>query len=149
MRAVGGDTVDHEPRRTQLRPTDPALVADPAPAVVMVHDSLTNACLRGTDAGADGGDNPTGLVTCNHRAVACVKTKRRDAAVLRAIHLEVTAAHPRSFDLEDDFARTRGRVREFHQFDLPIAVKNDATHGVLLRLRENFEGPVACPTSTF
>ena len=132
MGAMRGDAVDGEARAAQLRPAEPAMAADAAAAVVVVHDPHAGARLGLGYAGPDLGDDPARLVAGDDRLRQVAQAERPLRLARRgAIELQVAAAHARGLDLQHDLAGTRGRVGEAADLQLAIAGEHHAAHAAL------------------
>src|SRR5262249_61112360 len=83
--AVAGDAAAAE-----LRPAQPAVPARAAALVVVIHHAPADE--RRIDAGADGGDDATRLVTGDDGSAAA-ETERRRGVACRALGMQVAAAH--------------------------------------------------------
>ncbi len=95
----------------------------------MHHHAVADLGLAGIDAGADRHHLAAGLVPGDDRAAQL----DADAGVLAfggAVEFEVAAAHAGGLDGDDDFARARRRVREFHELDLTAAGEYETFHGI-------------------
>ena len=97
--------------------------------VVVIHHALADE--RGIDAGADGGNHAARLVAGDDRAAGAEAEGGRGVA-RRSIRMQVAAAHPGGFHLEDDFAGAGRGVGELLDLELAIAEEDDAAHGSLL-----------------
>src|ERR1044071_982089 len=107
------------------------MVANSAALVVVHHDSLADLGLRGADPRPDRGDDAAGLVPANGRLARRREPACGAAASWPAILVQVAAAHPGGFHLDDDLALARGRVGELHQLELAFAGKDNPAHSVL------------------
>ena len=75
MAAVTGYSIDDESVSAELGPPGAAMVADPAPAVVMAHDAPAGARLGLAHAFAHRGDDPARLVTRNYRPAVAAQPR--------------------------------------------------------------------------
>src|ERR1044071_9496487 len=81
--------------------------------------------------GPCGGDVPAGLVPADGRLARRREPACGAPASWPAILVQVAAAHPGGFHLDDDLALARGRVGELHQLELAFAGKDNPAHSVL------------------
>src|SRR5690242_18557824 len=131
MTAVSGHAVDGDACAAELRPADAAMLAPPAALVVMVHHTLADE--GRIDPSADRGDHATRLVPGDD-GPAAAKPERGGGIAGCAVRVQIAAAHPGRLHLEDDLARTGGRVGKVLELELAIAEEYDAAHGSLLGL---------------
>src|SRR5712691_9016439 len=129
MAAVAGDAVDRDALATELRPAAAAVLAAPAPLVVMVHHTLADQ--PGIDAGADGVDDAARLMAGDHRPAATSQAEARRGVAHGTVRVKVAAAHSRRFHGQHDLAGSGGRVGELSQLELSVAQEHDALHGSL------------------
>ena len=90
----------------------------------MHHDALADLGARGGDPGSDRGDDAARLVAGDRRLAWRGEAARRPAGFRPAVLVQVAAAHPRSFHLDDDLALARRRIGELHQLELAFAGKD-------------------------
>ena len=108
------------------------MLAHRAALVVVHHDALADPRHLLADLGADRRDDAARLVPADHRVRVDRQAADRLAPGFRpAVLVEVAAAHARGLHLDDHLAGARGRVREFHQLDLAIALEDHAAHRFL------------------
>ena len=119
MAAVPRAPEDDRALLAHLRPPVEAVRACAAARVVVVHHALPDAGVPFGDTGPDLGDDTAGFVAGDH-----VQRFRG------AIDPKVGAAHPRRLDLQDDFTRTRRRLRDVGNVQLAIPEKIHCPHGV-------------------
>src|SRR5215470_3103546 len=99
---MGGDAINGAAGDAHLRPAAPAMLADPAAAIVVHHDAGADPSGLLVDLAPHRSYHPAWLVTGNDRTLELAKPKRRGFTAGRAIEFEIAAAHPRRLDFNDD-----------------------------------------------
>src|ERR1700722_12891130 len=104
------------------------MLAGAAARIVMHHDAVADPHRALAGRAPECGDDATRLVAGDHRAAHFAEPQRRGAA-RGAIEFQVAAAHAGRFYLDDDVARARRRIGEFHQLQFAFAEEGHAAHG--------------------
>src|SRR5271169_2645651 len=121
---MAGDSIDFgNTVHAQLHPTRRALRTHPAPPVVMLHRSHPDPRLLFGNARSNGHDLTTRFMARNDGTAPDGEAEGRGAPS-STVELEVTAAHPRSLNLQHDFAGPGLRVRELEDLELAISNKD-------------------------
>src|SRR3546814_11889716 len=93
--------------------------ADPAAAVGVDHRPLPDPGLPFVDSGTDRDDHAARLVPGDDRVAGPEAEGLRGLAGRGTVEFEIASAHAGSLDLQAPLARTRGRIRQLPQPDLP------------------------------
>jgi hypothetical protein len=108
------------------------VLAGAAAVVVVVHHALADLGFLVGHAGADRGDDATGLMAGDHPRLPSDAAGHGPGRLGGgAIVVQVAAAHARGLDLEDHVSGAGSRIGKRSQLQLPIAEKDDAVHGFL------------------
>ena len=137
MGAMAGHAIDfHLAFLAQLRPTGLAVRADLAAGIMVDRNPLAGRCvaLRNTWAARD--HDTARLVTIDHGLAVTTEAEpfgHCGRTAVRAVGVQIRAAHAGGLDLDDDLAFTWSRVGEILQLDLARTNKYCALHVRLLR----------------
>src|SRR5580765_2836282 len=132
MRAVARRAEHRDPLATELGPAHAAVLALPAALVVMVHHALADHTLDLAYPRPHRGDDAARLAAGNHRLARATEPERRRLIAGGAIELEVTAAHARGLDGQDDLAGPRRGIGKLLDLELALTEKDDTSHGLFL-----------------
>ena len=86
------------------------MLAGPAAAIVVHHDTRANLGGALVDLAPHRSHHPARLVSGNDRAREFAQSKRCGFSACCTIELEIAAAHPRRLDFDDDVMRPRRRI---------------------------------------
>src|SRR5262245_23542228 len=102
MAAVPAGTVDHRAGEAHLRAAGPAVLADPASVVWVVHEPPADPGRLLADAGAPRGHDAARLVPDDHARLALDAAGHRPRRPRGgAVVVQVAATHARGLDLDD------------------------------------------------